>query len=148
MSFDRLEPWLQSLLEQLTPGERRNAARELAQALRQGQRQRIAAQLNPDGSPYAPRKPRLRAQAGRIRRSMFAKMRGRYLQAESDAEGAYITITGRAARIALVHQEGREDAVSPRGPRVRYAQRQILGLSNADENTISEILLAHLARRL
>ena len=144
-----LAPHLQGLLAALGSAERRKLAREIAADLRQRQQRRIAAQLNPDGTPYAPRKPRLRAQAGRIRRSLFARIRTtRYLQVDATGEAAAVQIAGRAARIARVHQYGLVDRVAPGGPDVRYTERRILGFADADEAAVGDLVIDHLARTL
>ncbi len=144
-----LAPHLQGLLTALGPAQRRQLAREIGTELRRRQQQRIAAQRNPDGSPYAPRKPRLRAKGGRIRRTLFSRLRtSRYLRVESSADGAFVTIAGRAARIARVHQYGLTDRVSPKGPSVRYPERRILGFSSTDEGAIADLIVDHLSRAL
>src|SRR5260363_336760 len=57
-----VEAWMGARLQ---PSARRRLARTLAVALRRSQQSRIAAQRNPDGSAFAPRKARapLRAAA-------------------------------------------------------------------------------------
>lgn len=144
-----LAPHLQGLLTALGPAQRRKLAREVGTELRRRQQQRIAAQVDPDGTPYAPRKPRLRTKAGRIRRALFARLRTtRYLRVEATADTAFVTIAGRAARIARVHQYGLTDRVSPKGPVVRYTERRILGFSGADEGAIADLIVDHLSRAL
>jgi phage virion morphogenesis protein len=139
-------PYLQGLLTALSSAERRKLARDIAADLRQRQQRRIAAQTNPDGTPYAPRKPRLRAKQGRIRRSIFARLRTtRYLRVDSTADAAMISITGRAARIARVHQYGLTDRVGKRGPEYRYPRRRILGIADADRDAIAERIIDHLS---
>lgn len=143
-----LAPHLQGLLAALGPAERLKLAREIAADLRPRQQRRIAAQLNPDGTPFEPRKPRLRAKAGRIRRGMFAKMRtARFMKTESSADAAVIEIAGRAARIARVSQEGLTDRVGKRGPEYRYPVRRLLGFADADIDAIADLCIKHLARR-
>lgn len=142
-----LAPHLQGLLAALGPAERLKLARDIAADLRGRQQRRIAAQLNPDGTPFEPRKPRLRAKAGRIRRSLFAKLRTtRYLRTEATAEGAVIQIAGRAARIARVHQYGLTDRVGKGGPEYRYPERRILGIADADRDAIADLIIEHLSR--
>lgn len=142
-----LAPHLQGLLSALGPTQRRALARELAAELRALNQRRIAAQQNPDGSPYAPRKPRLRAKAGRIRRAMFSRLRtGRFLRVQSDANAALVTIAGRAARIARVHQFGLTDRVGRSGPEYRYPQRRVLGIAESDRDLIAERIITHMAR--
>lgn len=142
-----LEPHLQGLLNALSPAERRRLAREIAMEMRSSNQRRIAAQQNPDGSPYAPRQPRLRGKGGRIRRAMFARLRTtRYLRVQSTAAAALVTISGRVARIARVHQYGLTDRVTPRGPQYRYPARRILGYNGADRQSIADRVIDHLAR--
>ena len=68
-NMEALEEWVGPLLAQLDVKQRRALARNVARDLRRRQRERIRAQTNPDGTPYAPRKEqRLRAQQGSIKR--------------------------------------------------------------------------------
>ena len=63
----RGEEWVGPLLAKLDDQQRRALARNVARDLRRRQRERIRAQTNPDGTPYAPRKEqRLRAKQGSI----------------------------------------------------------------------------------
>lgn len=149
MSVDLdLAPHIEGLLAALSGAERRTLAREIGGELRRVNQRRIAAQQNPDGTPYAPRKPRLRAQAGAIRRrAMFSKLRtARYLRVQSSANAALLAITGRAARIARVHHHGELDRVSRDGPDYRYPKRRVLGFSSADRDWIAERVIDRLAR--
>jgi phage virion morphogenesis protein len=148
------EAWAGSLLSKLAPAARRRIALDVARELRRSQQARIAAQLNPDGSPYVPRKRakqggkrRLRAKAGRIKRqAMFAKLRtARYLRTEADGSGGAVGFAGRVARIARVHQEGEAAPVAPGGPEYPYPRRALLGFTDADRELIRDRLLAHLA---
>lgn len=145
-----LEQWAAPLLAKLQPGERRQLARRIGATLRRSQQQRIAAQQNPDGSAYAPRKPntRMRDRAGEIRRgAMFARIRQtKHLKLQSDDAQISIGFFGRVARIAHVHQEGLTDRVSRDGPRVRYEQRRLLGFTTRDREMIRDQLLEHLAK--
>jgi len=102
--LQRLENWVAPLLQQLQPAQRSRLARAVGTALRRSQQQRIAAQKDPDGSPYAARRnpPSRRAKAGRIKRgAMFAKIR----QARANPNEVAVGFTGRVSRIAMVHQE-------------------------------------------
>nr|WP_239168394.1 phage virion morphogenesis protein [Chromobacterium violaceum] len=60
MSIARLDAELGALLQKMEPAARRGLARDIARQLRQSQQKRIAAQQNPDGSAFTPRKPQLR----------------------------------------------------------------------------------------
>lgn len=137
------------LLSALEPAARRDLARRIARDLRASQVQRIAAQQNPDGTAYAPRKPqlKLRHQRGGLRRrAMFAKLRtAKWLKAESTPASAVITFAGQVQRIANVHQHGLRDRVSRRGPEVDYPARALLGLTDPEIDAISSAVIDHLA---
>ena len=146
-----LEDWAGVLLDQLGPAGRRKAAKAVATALRKSQQQRIAQQQNPDGSAYAPRKKqpgKLRGKRGRIKRAaMFAKLRtSTYLKARADADTATVEFAGHAAGIAAVHQYGRTDKVSKRGPLVRYPRRILLGFSDDDRQLVRDVLIDQLSQ--
>lgn len=146
-SLDQLEARLGGLLAQLEPAARRGLAREIAKELRQSQRKRIAEQLNPDGSAYAPRKPQLRQKAGRIRRQMFSKLRTtRFLKTAVTADSAVVGFIGQVERIARVHQLGLRDRVQKGGPQAQYPARELLGFTEADIAAVQDLVLAHLAR--
>ncbi|MCL6619725.1 MAG: phage virion morphogenesis protein [Thermomonas hydrothermalis] len=148
--LQRLEAWAGALIGRLAPGERRRAAAAVATGLRRAQAQRIARQQNPDGSAYAPRKPRpaSRGKAGRIRRSMFVRLRtATWLRQRATPEAAVVEFAARVQRIARVHQEGLVDAVGPHGPRVRYPRRVLLGFTREDEAMIRDLLLRHIIDR-
>lgn len=142
-----LEDWAGALLNKLEPSARRKLNQAIARDLRRSQQQRIAAQRNPDGTPFAPRKPRqpLRAKQGRIKRQMFSKLRqAKHLKLQSTASSITLAFLGRTARLARVHQYGLRDRPGRGAPDVQYAQRQLLGLTDADLNMVRDKLLQHL----
>ncbi len=145
-SLDQLAAWAGPLLAKLAPPARRAAMREVATLLRQRQAARIKAQQNPDGTPYEARRPRaqLQAKAGAIRREMFARMRRpATLRKSSTDDAAVVYIAGGAASTARVHQYGLRDRVDWRqakSPLVRYARRELLGLSDTDIGAIARAL--------
>lgn len=143
-----LEDWAGALLNRLQPAERRKVTQTVARELRRSQQQRIAAQRNPDGTPYAPRKPRqqLRAKAGRIKqRKMFAKLRTtRYLRLQSDASSIAIGFAGRVSRLARIHQYGLKDKPGRNSPDIQYQRREVLGFTDADLELIRDQLVEHL----
>lgn len=149
-ALSQLAAWASPLLAGLAPARRRMALVQVATYLRRSQAERIAAQSNPDGSPFEPRKPqpRMRAKRGAIRRKMFEKLRtAKYLRKSATTNAAIISIGGRTARIARVHQYGLRDLVDwrrPDTPTVRYARRELLGFTRADEDAITDILLLHI----
>lgn len=142
-----LEDWAGALLAKLSAAERRKLNQDIARDLRRSQQQRIAEQRNPDGSAYAPRKPRknLRGKKGRIKR-MFAKLsQAKHLKLQSSSEAIAIGFAGRTARLARVHQYGLRDRAARGAPDTQYDRRQLLGLTDADLDLIRDRLLDHLA---
>lgn len=149
--LEALEDWAGVLLSKLEPAARSKLARSLAQKLRRSQQQRVKQQRNPDGSPYAARKPReLRGKQGRIKREakMFQKLpKASYMKAKGDGQSITVGFTGRVARIARVHQYGLKDRAEADAPEVRYKLRQVLGFTNTDINFLKNELLAHLTEK-
>lgn|SRR5690554_3808566 len=144
-----LEAWAAPLLAKLEPRQRRALARTIARDLRRHQRERIRAQRNPDGTPFAPRKAqRLRGRQGAIRRrAMFTKLStAKWLKATAQNDTAVVGFFGNIARIARTHQYGLRDRVSRHGPTVEYAQRELLGFTEADRQHIRDSLIEHLTR--
>lgn len=214
-----LEGVASALLATLAPAARSSLLRKMAGSLRRSQARRIAEQKNPDGSPFAPRKPRkgapaasrpirflyrkpggevrvadlkswsgskyqitgfdreagdirtflkarverylptegqadpgalegeLRNKKGGIRRraaGMFKKIRANAnLKAGSDPDGLWVGFTGRAAKIARIHQYGLRDRVTKTGPEAQYPQREILGLSLDERQALLAMLVDH-----
>ena len=146
--FGRVDAWCADLISQLEPGARKALARDIAKYLRARNQKRIAAQLNPDGSAFAERKPQIRHKKGAIRRQMFAKLRtAKYLKADATSEEATVRFSSTVARIAQVHHFGLRDKVNRRlGLEADYPARQLLGIPEEDEAGVREIIAAHLAR--
>ncbi|QNH08356.1 phage virion morphogenesis protein [Pseudomonas sp. B11D7D] len=143
-----LEDWAGALLAKLDPKQRRQLNQGIARKLRRSQQQRIAAQKNPDGTPFAPRKARqpLRSKQGRVKQKMFTKLRqARYLKLQSDASSIGIGFLARTARLARVHQYGLRDRPGRNSPDVQYSRRKLLGFASADLDMIRDELLDHLA---
>lgn len=146
----QLELWVAPLLAKLAPAQRRQLARTIALDLRRAQQQRIAAQVAPDGAPYAARKRRaesLREKRGAIRRrndAMFMKLRtARWLKTRVTEEAAEVGFFGRVARLAHIHQDGGMDHVTPDGPMARYPARPLLGFTTVDREWIRARLLKY-----
>lgn len=148
--LDPVESFAAGIIAALDPRERKALAADIAKLLRTSQQRRIAAQQNPDGSAFDPRKPQLRHQKGKIRRSMFQKLRtAKYLKAQGTADAAIVSFTGEVERIARVHQFGLRDKVNRRtGLEVTYSARRLLGISEADEADIKNLIVERLANRL
>ena len=143
--LQQLEGWAGPLLAKLQPGARRRLARAVGTALRRSQVQRIREQRNPDGSAYAPRK---RSQAGQIKRRADRMFQGltkaKHFKVEASEQAVAVGFLGRVARIARVHQEGLSDRVTANGPTVRYERRELLGFTDAERQSIRDLLIEHL----
>lgn len=146
--FKPFDNQLAALLAALSPAGRRKLAGEIAKQLRTAQQQRIKQQKAPDGSPYQARKRQpLRAKKGRIKRAMFQKLRtNRYMKASGRENGAVVEFTGKVQRIARVHQFGLKDRPNAHAQDVQYAERQLLGFSQADKQLVETLTIKHLSR--
>lgn len=141
-----LDAWAVGLLNSLNPAGRRVLARQIAGELRREQQARISAQTNPDGTPYAPRKPQMRGKAGRVRRKMFSKLRTtRHLKIDATADSAVVTFSSQVQRIARVHHFGLRDRVERNGPMVKYPARELLGITEEDHEKIANVIVAYLS---
>lgn len=142
------EAWASALMAGMAPAQRRKVNLKLARELRKRTAARIAAQKNPDGSAFEPRKRQRRIQhrRGRIKQQkMYMKLRSAsHLKLAATPDAASIRFTGRDAQIARVPQYGLTDRVSPKGPRVRYPRRQLLGFADTDREWIRSFLIEHL----
>lgn len=139
-----LDAYLAGLLANLEAPQRRALARAVAVELRRRQSARIAAQRNPDGTPYEPRKPQLRHKRGAIRRKMFKRLRMvRYMRIEADPNTAVLTFAGTALRIATVHHFGLRDRVNKSGLTAQYPARELLGFDDGDVARVTDMVLRH-----
>ncbi|WP_195319657.1 phage virion morphogenesis protein, partial [Enterobacter roggenkampii] len=132
--FKPFDDRLNGLIAALSPAARRKLAGEIAKELRKSQQQRIKLQKAPDGSPYHARKRQpLRAKSGRIKRTMFTKLRtNRYMKASCRNDAAVVEFTGKVQRIARVHQFGLKDAPNKNSKTITYPVRQLVGVSDYD----------------
>ena len=145
--FKPFDNQLAGLLAALSPSGRRKLAGEIAKQLRTAQQQRIKQQKAPDGSPYQARKRQpLRAKKGRIKRAMFQKLRtNRYMKASGRENSAVVEFTGNVQRIARVHQYGLKDRPNVHAQDVQYAERQLLGFSQADKEFVESVIFKYLS---
>ncbi|WP_391487659.1 phage virion morphogenesis protein [Leclercia tamurae] len=145
--FKPFDDQLAGLIAALSPAGRRRLAGEIAKQLRTAQQQRIKQQKAPDGSPYQARKRQpLRAKTGRIKRAMFQKLRtSRYMKASGRENSAVVEFTGKVQRIARVHQYGLKDRPNAHAQDVQYAERQLLGFSQADKQLVETLIIKHLS---
>lgn len=141
-----LEQFLGDKLAKLAPAQRRKISRKIGQNLRRANSKRIAANVQPDGSPMEARKPRPRRGRGRMRSQMFNKLRAaKSLKIRATAEEVEIAFDGSAGRIARVHHYGLSGFVgrtaSGRIVRAKYPERALLGFAAGDVAEIREAVL-------
>ena len=145
--FAPLDDWLQLLLSRLSAAQRLRVNRLVAQRLRQIQRERIAAQKNPDGTAFAPRAPALRQRRGAIARrgAMFQKLRtARHMKISATSDDLSVGFSGRSGVIAATHHYG-EDRSSGGGRKFRTPARRLLGLAGSDLGEIADMYLEALS---
>lgn len=146
--FGKIEAIAGALLRNLAPAQRRSLLRRVATEVRKSQSARIGRQQSPDGQPYAPRRAQ-QGNTGKLRRkgtikraAMFRKLRmAKHLKTGATDAEAWIGFTGRAGRIATIHQRGLADRPSARAKPVRYAKRELLGLTEAERSRALDMLL-------
>ncbi len=137
---------LAGLIAKLSPQSRKSLAVAVSKRLRVGQQQHIKRQQAPDGTPYAPRKTRLRNKKRLRDRAMFSKLRtARYLKAKGTGEAAVVEFVGRVQRMANVHHFGLRDRPTPHSDAVKYEARPLLGFSYDDVKYIEEAIIEHLS---
>lgn len=143
--LQRVDDWLAALLANLKPAARNLMMRQLAQELRRSQQQNIRLQRNPDGTAFEARRVTARSKKGRIKRQMFAKLRTtKYLKTAATADSASVQFDGKVQRIARVHHYGLRDRVSGKGPKIKYSQRRLLGLSRGIDEKVKLFFLRYL----
>lgn len=149
-TVEELQAKFTALINNLSPQARRQLARNIGQALRKSQSQRIARQQTPDGTAFEPRKPRkdFGKKKGRIKRNaMFAKLRtAKHLKVRSNANEVSVGFSGSSAAIANVHQYGLTSTVDrTRNIKAQYAQRELLGFGNDDLELIENLIIEQLS---
>ncbi|EOM3804784.1 phage virion morphogenesis protein [Escherichia coli O182:H23] len=144
--FKPFDDKLAGLIAAISPAGRRKLAAEIAKQLRRSQQQRIKQQKAPDGTPYQARKRQpLRAKKGRIKRTMFQKLRtNRYMKARGRDDAAVVEFTGKVQHIAQIHQLGLKDRPNPHAQDVQYPERQLLGVDFGDNLLIEKLVIEHL----
>ncbi|EFA4890474.1 TPA: phage virion morphogenesis protein [Escherichia coli] len=144
--FKPFDDKLAGLIAAISPAGRRKLAAEIAKQMRRSQQQRIKQQKAPDGTPYQARKRQpLRAKKGRIKRTMFQKLRtNRYMKARGRDDAAVVEFTGKVQRIAQIHQLGLKDRPNPHAQDVQYPERQLLGVDFRDNLLIEKLVIEHL----
>lgn len=137
---------LAGLIAKLSPQSRKSLAVAVSKRLRAGQQQHIKRQQAPDGSPFAPRKTRLRNKKRLRDRAMFSRLRtARYLKAQGNSDAAVVEFVGRVKRMVNVHHYGLRDRPTPHSEAVKYEARPLLGFGPDDVKIIETAVIEHLA---
>jgi len=149
--FEPIEQLCRDLLLRTAAPERARLMRSIGREIRKSQSDRIAAQRDPDGAAFAPRRPkpdRDRTKGKLRQQKMFRKLRmAKSLKAGGNGDEIWVGFGGRASQIASIHQAGLSDAPAPGQPKVRYTRRVLLGLTEAEQQRILDLILAHVAPR-
>jgi phage virion morphogenesis protein len=148
--FAPIEQLCRDLLLRTAAPERARLMRSIGREIRKSQSDRIAAQRDPEGAAFAPRRPKPERgrKRGRLRQQkMFRKIRmAKSLKAGGDADEAWVGFGGRASRVASIHQDGLADAPAPGQPKVRYARRVLLGLTDVERQRILDLVISAVAK--
>ncbi|MNY93341.1 Phage virion morphogenesis family protein [compost metagenome] len=141
-NLDDLVEYLTPMLNKLSDAEMTKLNKKVGADLRKSQQRRIAAQLGPDGSSFAPRRLR---EGKRIRRKMFTKLRSqRYFRNFSNAEMVSVGFLSNVVFVARIHQDGLRARVSKNGPSITYPKRELLGFASTDIQMIEDSVMRHL----
>jgi phage virion morphogenesis protein len=142
------EAWFGRILAGMDPAKRRRATNRLGQRLRASNLVRIAQNVEPDGTPFKPRRPR-KDRRGRLRSraggKMFKGLRyARNWKIDADEDGVTIyPATNAVDRVASVSHFGEVAVVGYlRGGapiRARYPVRRLLGFSPEDDFLTLEV---------
>lgn len=120
----------------MTPTKRRSLMAALAKTLRTINTRRMLAETDPDGDPWEERKGPPRRPGAK---KMMTGLR-RQLKATSGADFAQVGFSGRTSKIAAIHHHGLVAPVSPEGPRVKYAMRQLIGIADGDLDALEAVV--------
>ncbi len=149
--FAPIEQLCRDLLLRTAPPERAQLMRSIGREIRKSQSDRVAAQRDPEGTAFAPRRPKpdRGPKKGKLRQQkMFRKLRmAKSLKAGGNSDEVWVGFAGRASRIASIHQAGLSDAPAPGQPKVRYARRVLLGLTETEHRRVLDLILDHLRYR-
>jgi len=146
--FEPIEQLCRDLLLRTGAPERARLMRSIGREIRKSQSDRIAAQRDPDGAAFTPRRPKpdRGGKKGRLRQQkMFRKLRmAKSLKGGGGADEAWVGFGGRASRIASIHQAGLSDAPAPGQAQIRYARRVLLGLTEQENERVIDLIMASL----
>lgn len=85
--------------------------------------------------------------AKKAQRMLMGMAQRKILGIKADANNTDIGYQKLAADIGDVHHHGKTAKVSKNGPRIRYPERQLLGVSQSDQKALRDLLLKHLSEK-
>lgn len=155
-----LENKLSGIIATVEPPARRKLAREIGARLRKSQALRIAAQQNPDGTPFAKRSvgdlSKIRSGVFRAlilwrikqrQRAMFRKIRTtKFMRVEATSDAAVLTFANSVQHMARVHQYGLRDKVEHKScaPIAKYPARQLFGFKKEERKMVENAIIDHI----
>lgn len=137
-----LESWVALTIARLQPAEQRKLLRKVGQDLRRVNRQRMAAQTDPDGRAWEPRKEYGRTRRGRPKQMMRKLRQAKRLRVEVSDSLIRIGWRGHDSYLASVHHFGLTQRLQ--FGLAHYPERPLLGITEGDEQMIRTSLLQHL----
>lgn len=147
--LQRLEKWAETLLASLSPKETGKLFKRMGMFLRAANKKRITRQTGPDGARWARRKTRDRRNKGpRARAKMLLGFRkARHMKLTTGPRGISLGFSGKSAQIARVHHFGLRERLkgsrTAKGALVKFAERQLIGMSQTDRQGLEDMLLDH-----
>lgn len=141
-NMGELESWVALAIARLQPAEQRKLLRKIGQDLRRVNRQRMAAQTDPDGTAWEPRKEYGRPRRGRPKQMMRKLRQAKRLRVEVGDSLIRIGWRGHDSYLASVHHFGLTQRLQ--FGLAHYPERPLLGITEGDAMTLQESLLRHL----
>jgi phage virion morphogenesis protein len=146
---EKLEAVLDDFIQALSPAAQRQLLTRVTRRMASENRKRIAANVTPEGQPFAPRKRPKKTRAGsRPSLLMFKKLKmAKWLKAKTSPDGGSVFFAGGAAGIAKIHHYGMSQVVGKNKPRLMtIPARPLLGLSANDLSLIEDAILDSFAK--
>ena len=116
-----------------------------AGGMRSFERAKVIKWIKPDPDEQNAGGGKIRKRSTIRQRKMFRKIRGaRTLHLGQNDREAWIGFAGRVADVARVHQFGLRDRPARHAREVRYARRELLGMTAQDREELLDAVVEHL----
>jgi phage virion morphogenesis protein len=143
--FAEFDAWIDHAIWALSPAGRKKLLRDVAREVRRRNQQRITRQTDPDGNKWQPRKPDREGNIRGAKKMMLGFRKARRMLINVTPSSASVGYRGKTASIASVHHYGASDYVEKGGPRIKYPERPLLGVSSEDLRMIRRKLIDAIA---